>query len=355
MIEAETQKELNQEELSPIEVFLDVAREELEQVRKEHKEIGMLVEQSQGEVEKLAQRNASIAATIKQIQSNFDTIPREDIRNTYEAAQDAQQRLFTMRGQLEKLESDQETLQRYAEFIQSTINLLEGRSHDEVGEMNSGMGTVIEQIIDAQEEERRKISRQIHDGPAQSLSNFILQTEIAMRLFDTDQDKAREELNNLRASANSTFSKIRDYIFDLRPMMLDDLGIVPTIRRYSEAFKEKTGLELNVVVTGTERRLEAHREVLIFRSVQALLQNVRDYAQATQIKIMVDLDDTQVRATVEDNGKGFDVDAVMEGEGAAHGLRVNKDRLEQVGGSFEIESQLGEGTRVTFSVPVEEQ
>ena len=210
---------------------------------------------------------------------------------------DAQQRLFTMRGQLEKLESDQETLQRYAEFIQSTTNLLEGDvSHDEVREMDSGKGTVIEQIIDAQEEERRKISRQIHDGPAQSLSNFILQTEIAMRLFDTDQDKAREELNNLKASANSTFSKIRDYIFDLRPMMLDDLGIVPTIRRYSEAFKEKTGLELNVVVTGTERRLEAHREVLIFRSVQALLQNVRDYAQATQVKIMVDLDDTQVRA-----------------------------------------------------------
>ena len=259
-----------------------------------------------------------------------------------------------MRGQLEKLESDQETLQRYAEFIQSTTNLLEGRSHDEVAEMDSGMGTVIEQIIDAQEEERRKISRQIHDGPAQSLSNFILQTEIAMRLFDTDQDKAREELNNLKASANSTFSKIRDYIFDLRPMMLDDLGIVPTIRRYSEAFKEKTGLELNVVVTGTERRLEAHREVLIFRSVQALLQNVRDYAQATQVKIMVDLDDTQVRATVEDNGKGFDVEVVMEEEGAAHGLRVNKDRLEQVGGSFEIESQLGEGTTVTFSVPVEE-
>ena len=354
MTEAEIQEELSQEELSPIEVFLEVAREELEQVRKEHKEIGMLVEQSQGEVDKLAQRNASIAATIKQIQSNFDTIPREDIRNTYEAAQDAQQRLFTMRGQLEKLESDQETLQRYAEFIQSTTNLLEGRSHDEVSEIDSGVGTVIEQIIDAQEEERRKISRQIHDGPAQSLSNFILQTEIAMRLFDTDQDKAREELNNLKASANSTFSKIRDYIFDLRPMMLDDLGIVPTIRRYSEAFKEKTGLELNVVVTGTERRLEAHREVLIFRSVQALLQNVRDYAQATQVKIMVDLDDTQVRATVEDNGKGFDVEAVMEEEGAAHGLRMNKDRLEQVGGNFEIESQLGEGTRVTFSVPVEE-
>ncbi len=212
-----------QEELGPIEVFLEVAREELEQVRKEHKEIGMLVEQSQGEVEKLAQRNASIAATIKQIQSNFDTVPREDIKNTYEAAQDAQQRLFTMRGQLEKLESDQETLQRYAEFIQSTLNLLEGRSPDEVTDLESRTGSIIEQIIDAQEEERRKISRQIHDGPAQVLANLILQAEIAARLFDTDQDKARQELNDLKASANSTFSHIRDYIFDLRPMMLDDL------------------------------------------------------------------------------------------------------------------------------------
>ncbi|MCZ6529995.1 MAG: sensor histidine kinase, partial [Chloroflexi bacterium] len=238
--------------------------------------------------------------------------------------------------------------------IQSTLNLLEGRSPDEVTDLESGTVSIIEQIIDAQEEERRKISRQIHDGPAQVLANLILQAEIAARLFDTDQDKARQELNDLKASANSTFSHIRDYIFDLRPMMLDDLGIVPTIRRYAEAYKEKTGLDVSVVVTGTERRLESHREVLIFRTVQALLQNVRDYAQATQVKVLLDLDDTQVRATVEDNGKGFDVESAMEEDGAARGLRVNKDRLEQVGGSFEIESQPGEGTKASFAIPIEE-
>lgn len=331
---------------------MQLARQELEQVRKEHKEIGMLVEQSQGEVEKLAQRNASIQATVKQIESNFDTIPREDIRNTYEAAQDAQQRLFTMRGQLEKLESDQETLQRYSEFITTTLNVLEGRSPEEMGDLDSPKVTVIEQIIDAQEEERRKISRQIHDGPAQALSNFILQSEIAMRLFDSDVEKARDELNNLKASASSTFSQVRDYIFDLRPMMLDDLGLVPTIRRYAEAFKEKTGLDLSVVVTGSERRLETHLEVLVFRTVQSLLQNVRDHAQATQAKVLLDLDETQVRATVEDNGRGFDVDAVLgDDEGAAHGLQTIPDRLAQVGGEFEIESQPGEGTKISFWVP----
>ena len=117
----------------------------------------------------------------------------------------------------------------------------------------------VEQIIEAQEEERRKISRQIHDGPAQALSNFILQTEIALRLFDIDVGKAREELTSLKASATSTFSHVRDFIFDLRPMMLDDLGLIPTVRRYTDAFKEKTGLNLTLVVTGTERRLESHR------------------------------------------------------------------------------------------------
>ncbi|MGH2621438.1 MAG: histidine kinase [Anaerolineales bacterium] len=340
-----------QAELSPVEAFVEIARQELEQVRRERQEIGMLVEQSQGEVEKLAQRNASIASTLKQIQSTFDTVPREDIRSTYEAAQDTQQRLFTMRGQLEKLQSDQTNLQRYIEFITSTLNLLEGRSQDEMAETDSGKRSVIEQIIEAQEEERRKISRQIHDGPAQSLTNFILQADIAMRLFDIDQDKAREELNNLKAAANSTFSQVRDYIFDLRPMMLDDLGLVPTVRRYAEAYKEKTGLELNVVVTGTERRLEAHREVLMFRSVQAMLQNVRDHAQATQVKVLLDLDKTQVKASVEDNGKGFDAEAVLAGEGAPHGLQTIKDRLEQVGGQFQIESQPGEGTRISFWVP----
>lgn len=341
-----------QEQLSPVEAFVQMARQELEQVRKEHKEIGMLVEQSQGEVEKLAQRNASIQATLKQIEANFDTVPREDIRNTYEAAQDAQQRLFTMRGQLEKLESDQETLQRYSEFITSTLNLLEGRSPEEVGDLDGSQTSVIEQIIDAQEEERRKISRQIHDGPAQALSNFILQSEIAMRLFDTDAEKAREELNNLKASAGSTFQQVRDYIFDLRPMMLDDLGLVPTIRRYAQAFKEKTGLDLSVVVTGTERRVEAHLEVLVFRTVQSLLQNVRDHAQATQAKVLLDLDETQVRATVEDNGRGFDVEALMEDEeGMPHALRTIPDRLRQVGGEFEVESKPGEGTKISFGVP----
>jgi two-component system sensor histidine kinase DegS len=349
--------ETHDEAKDPVEEFVESTKSELTTVRDQTKEIGLLVSQSQGEVEKLVQRNQAITAQLHQIQSNFETVPRDDIRTAYEAAQDAQQRLFSMRGQLEKLQSDQLHLKKYADFLAKTLQLLEGGVEIEAG----GAGPVgsmarselVEQVVQAQEEERRKLSRQIHDGPAQSLSNFILQAEIALRLFDTDQEKAREELSSLKASAATTFSHIRDYIFDLRPMMLDDLGLVPTVRRYTEAFKDKTGLNLSLVVTGSERRLEPHVEVLLFRSVQELLGNVRDYAQATQVKVTLDLDDNQVRATVEDNGKGFDPEGLKHEDGEGRGLLTLQDRVEQAGGSIEFDSSPGKGARVVVVIPTE--
>jgi two-component system sensor histidine kinase DegS len=341
------------EEASPTEAFLETTRTELSAVRNQAKEISLLVEQSQGEVDKLVQRNAAITAQLHQIQSIFDTVPREDIRTAYEAAQDGQQRLFTMRGQLEKLQSDQGNLKRYADFLAKTIQLLEGGPDlaSGVAPIPSTRSQMVEQLITAQEEERRKISRQIHDGPAQALSNFILQTEIALRLFDSDSEKAREELSSLKAAAATTFSSVRDYIFDLRPMMLDDLGLVPTVRRYTEAFKDKTGLNLTLMVTSPERRLESHLEVLLFRAVQELLGNVREYAQATQVKVTIDMDEAQVRATVEDNGRGFNPEALQAKDGEGRGLLTLRDRVMLAGGSIEFDSDSGKGSRIVVVVP----
>jgi len=351
---AEAQSDAN---TGPIEAFLETSRAELTQVRNNTKEIALLVEQSQGEVDKLVQRNAAITAQLHQIQSNFDTVPREDIRTAYEAAQDGQQRLFTMRGQVEKLQSDQGNLKRYADYLAKTVQLLEGGAEVQPGSGQAPGATsqsdLVEQLIGVQEDERRKISRQIHDGPAQALSNFILQTEIALRLFDSDSEKAREELSSLKAAAATTFSQIRDYIFDLRPMMLDDLGLVPTVRRYTEAFKDKTGLNLNLVVTGSERRLESHLEVLLFRAVQGLLGNVREYAQATQVKVTLDMDDSQVRATVEDNGRGFNPAGLQAKDGEGRGLLSLRDRVNQAGGSIELDSEGGRGSRIVVVIPTE--
>jgi two-component system sensor histidine kinase DegS len=342
-------------ELSPLEQFIEDSQTRLEKMQRELKEIGLLVEQSQGEIEKLAQRNTTVTARLHQMQAHFDTVPREDIRDNYEAALDAQQRLFTMRGQLEKLQSDHKHLQENSEFVNRAMELLGANPDIEIEEDSpQAKGDLMGKIIQAQEEERRKISRQIHDGPAQVLSNFILQTEIATRLFETDPEKAREELESLKDAAATSFAKVRDFIFELRPMMLDDLGLVPTIKRYAEAFKEKSGLEISVVSTGQERRLQLHREVIVFRAVQAALANARDHAQATQVKIMIDLDQNEIQASIEDNGKGFNPELIQQDEYATRGLVLLSNQIAELNGSIEIDSKPGEGTRIALSLPTKD-
>ena len=189
----------------------------------------------------------------------------------------------------------------------------------------------------------------MHDGPAQALSNFILQTEIAMRLFDVDASQAKDELNNLKSSAMGTFQKVRNFIFELRPMMLDDLGLAPTVRRYADAFKEQTSLDVTVLVTGSERRLEPYLEVMLFRAIQELLGNAARHSQAMQVKVGLDLGEERIRVTVEDNGKGFDPESVQQG--SSLGLRLISERAEMLGGTFEMDSAIGKGARISFAVP----
>jgi two-component system sensor histidine kinase DegS len=205
-------------------------------------------------------------------------------------------------------------------------------------------------LVNVQEAERQRLSRQMHDGPAQALSNFILQTEIAMRLFDIDAVQARAELGSLKVAAMSTFQKVRNFIFELRPMMLDDLGLAPTLTRYADMFKEQAGVEVNVTVTGSERRMESYVEVMVFRAMQELLSNAVDQNQATLVKIQLDLGDTNVKLSMDDNGKGFDTDALGKEENL--GLKLIKERSEMLGGTFEINSSPGKGARVTLSIPL---
>lgn len=331
------------------------AAEELEleitQTQRELAEIDLLLTQSKGELDKLTQRNATITAHLQQIQNQIDDVPAPDIRVAYDAALEAQQRLVVMRGQFEKLHSDKARLERQLQVLKNVRDAESGE--DKPQESARSTQNSIEVMIQAQEQERQRLSRQMHDGPAQQLSNFILQTEIALRLFEIDQEQARQELNSLKAAASSTFQKVRDFIFDLRPMMLDDLGLVPTIKRYADYLAEKMGVEISVSVTGSERRLQPYIEVVVFRAVQELLSNTALHSQASSIKVQLDITERQVRASVEDNGRGFDVHSVP-GE-AELTLKAIRERMDLLGGTFDMDSAPGQGARFAFTVPAEAQ
>jgi len=333
--------------------ILDELKAEYEQTQRELKEIDLLIQQTGGEVDRLAQRNAQAASRMKQLEVNIDTVPRADLQAVYAEAQEAQKRLIMMKGQLEKLQSDQHNLSRLTNALNRSVNAVSDAApgagiHSEAAD--SGQPAIV-RIIETQEQERQRLVKQLHDGPAQSLTNLILQAEICERLFDHDAKRARSELGNLKTAVTSTFQKVRDFMFDLRPMMLDDLGLMPTLKRYVDSFAEKSGVPIALTVTGNERRFTGYKEMALFRIVQDLLSNVRQHAHATRAQVFMDLTEDAVRVTVEDNGSGFDVAETLTARKGI-GLSTLRERVEMMGGQVQIDSALGRGTKVSLILPL---
>lgn len=341
--------------------LVDLLTNQLNAIRNKLKEIRAQIDQMSISVEKEQTRYSGIATDLRAIQDNLDTVPRDDIRDKYDEALNVRFRLATMRGQLEKFEAQYGYLEEQQEFLNNILSKIQGfeafGGDEEHGEVTSQGGANIIRIIQAQEEERQRLARQIHDGPAQSMTNFILQVDICQKLFDRDPTRAAEELNTLKENASKTFQKIRDFIFDLRPMMLDDLGVVPTVRRYIDSFKEKNDINAELEIVGDERRLENHREVLIFRSIQDLMGLARDYANPTRVKVRLNITSDPIRIMVEDDGRGFDASAVFSDEEETHhdarvqGLVTLREKYELVGGTISVESSEDAGTTIRLELP----
>ena len=265
-----------------------------------------------------------------------------------------------MKGQLEKLQSDQQHLQKHADLLRRFLEVADQEIPIvETAEPSCVPQTASQQmivrIIEAQENERQHLARQMHDGPAQSLTNLILQAEICERLFDMDRERARAELAALKNAVNNTFQKTRDFIFELRPMMLDDLGLIPTLKRYVEGFADKSGIPTNLSISGKERRMPPYTEVTVFRVVQELLNNARQHAQPTRIQVILDIEPKMVRAVVEDDGIGFDVAEAMASarQQKTLGIATMQERVEMLGGQLAVESSVGRGTKVTLEIPID--
>lgn len=342
--------DVEESELSEAEKIRQQIEEQYAQTQKQLQEISLLLEQSELEVEKLTQRNTNASGTLERVRTQFERIPREEIRQAYDSSLDAQQRLFVVKGQVDKLKSDKIHLKKQVEILEMLESFM--AEQPEVIQKPKSTSTRDEQLgmlIQAQEAERLRLSRQMHDGPAQALSNLILETEIAMRLFEVDREKAYQELGTLSDSATKTFQQVRDFIFELRPMMLDDLGLVPTLKKYTSAVQEQYGSSIRFGVTGPERRMEPYLEVMIFRAVQELVRNAITHSQSNQIEVQVAVEESSIVVNVIDDGIGFDVSVIDEDTSV--GLKVIRDRVEMAGGDFEIESVSGEGTRISFQIP----
>jgi two-component system sensor histidine kinase DegS len=331
------------------ELIVETIENEIRSTQNTINECTGTLEKMRQEVNKLTQRNTDISTRIQQTGQNLENTPRADIKVAYENALDAQKRYLLIKGQIEKIEADQERAQHYQELLRQVHEYLQGNAVSGDGSKSGGRGKSLEDIIRIEESERTRLSKLMHDGPAQSLTNFILQTEIALRAYDVDAIQAKEELTNLKASAMKVFQRVRNFIYELKPFTLDDQGLMVTIKKYFDTFKEQGNIEISLKVNGTERPLGQILDTVIFRSVQELLVNVMTFSQASLVTVQIEYNDRSIEVLVEDNGKGFDIGKLADGRPG--GLNQLKDRIEGMGGKLLVESNLDVGTKVKFHLP----
>jgi signal transduction histidine kinase len=200
-------------------------------------------------------------------------------------------------------------------------------------------------LVDAQEAERRTISRELHDQVGQTLNAVLVDTaNLARRIPETDE-LSRGYLNNIRAYADASVNSIRDIALLLRPSMLDDLGLIPALEWQAREVSRRTGIDIRVAAEGVDESLPDAVRTCIYRVVQEALQNVSRHSGAKHARVVVKQTADGLRLQVEDDGSGFDPARTR-----GMGLLGMEERVRQLGGRLEVKSEPGRGTILTAAL-----
>ncbi|WP_284139257.1 MULTISPECIES: sensor histidine kinase [unclassified Virgibacillus] len=302
---------------------------------------------------------------LSEVSKYFDRYSETEIREVYEKTHAMQTQLAVMRQEEQVLREKRDELERRIVALEQTIERAQGLAGkisvvlnyltDDFRQVNELIEEAKEKqefglkIIEAQEEERRKISREIHDGPAQMLANILLRSELVDRTFrEGTLDKGLEEIKSVRKMIRSSLYEVRRIIYDLRPMALDDLGLIPTLKKYLSTVSEYNDVTIDFKSFGEEDRLNSKYEVAFFRLIQEAVQNAVKHAQASLIEVRMEIRNNTLTVVIKDNGIGFDQSVKRD---KSFGLIGMRERVEMFDGKIKIESEIGKGTRILIQVP----
>ena len=225
------------------------------------------------------------------------------------------------------------------------------RLRDEVQQNDAARGFLLEKIINVQEEERKRIARELHDGTSQSLTSLMVGLKVLGSL--SEPEEIEQHLADLREIASETLDVVHDLALELRPSILDDLGLAAAINRYVTDYQRRFETEVDIRIIGFKgRRLPSVIETALYRIIQESLTNVARHAQAKHASVLLERTGQQVRAIVEDNGRGFDVLSARQERSL--GLFGMEERAVLIGGTLRVETRPGLGTTVVIYVPIPE-
>ncbi|NLW23022.1 MAG: sensor histidine kinase [Tissierellia bacterium] len=354
--------------------IVEHARQDVKRIQEELDQIRKKVEKVIQEVDLLEKEEKKSRAYLSNVSKNFNIYTEDDLKRAYDRANQLRIKLLLKREEEKNLlerRREQELrlisaidVYKKAEKVGKSVSVaseyLKGNLDEilfTVDHLNKRQVLGIK-IIEAQEEERQRLARDIHDGPAQSMANILVKTEICERLMDIDKERSKKELQDLKRIVRNTLGDIRKTIYDLRPMSLDDLGLVPTLERYIYNFKENTGINVELEVIGNVISLNSAIEIAVFRIVQEALNNIQKHSQATDVKIIVEYSLTKLNLSIIDNGKGFNVEEINKIGGTTtggFGLINMRERVELLEGNLQIKSAPGKGTRIYVYIKLPEE
>lgn len=342
----------------------EAARNEMEHIKKDVERIKQETIDVIFKVDELEKKERRLRLKLMEVSRNFAVYSESDIKSTYDDTKNIQVELAVARSQEQNLRRQRDDMELRLRSIKDTVAKAErlttqvGAVLGYLGDEMSGVALKIEsmqqsqlfgaKIIKAQEEERRRVSREIHDGPAQAMANVVFRAEVCERLIDIDLVRAKKEFVDLREQVRACLKETRKIIFDLRPMTLDDLGLVPTVKRFLDTVKERSDIIWAVKILGEERRLDSYVEVGLFRTIQEAVNNVEKHAGASIINIVMEFRRDMLTVTIEDNGVGFNTADNVGNE--SFGLLGMRERINLLSGDLIIKSEKGVGTKISIKV-----
>lgn len=343
-------------------------RRDYETLADELKDVREMVTRIIDEGDKLEIKTRFARKRLSEVSMHFSNFSEEEVREAYEHAHQLQMEL-TMNRQMEKqLRDRRDDIERRLQGLSETIDRAEHLVSQITVVLNyllsdlKQVGEVLEdaklkqdfglKIIGAQEEERKRLSREIHDGPAQMMANVMMRSDLIERVYkEYGADEALKEVKSLKKMVRNALYEVRRIIYDLRPMALDDLGLVPTLKKYLQTIEEyHSTTKITYMNIGEERRLPSKVEVAFFRLVQESVQNALKHADAREIKVKLEMTDKRVTAIIKDDGQGFDLN---EKKSESFGLIGMRERVDLLNGEISIDSKRGVGTVVLIQVPLE--
>ncbi|ADD02766.1 DegS sensor signal transduction histidine kinase [Thermoanaerobacter mathranii subsp. mathranii str. A3] len=353
-------------ESSKVQIFdiLEKAKEEAKRLEAQLEELKIQVINVIKEVELCERKEKKCKLKLALVSKQFGHLSEQAVRKAYDEAKEAQielalkrreeKELIEKRNELERKLIDNKTIIEKAEKLVSQINVALNYLNRDLKKMNTQLEQLKDKralsvkIIEAQEEERKRIAREIHDGPAQAMANVLLKSELCEKLITKDIEQAKVELKNLKNIVQQSLKEVRKIIYDLRPSALDDLGLIPALSRYIKNFSEETGIFVDFSVLSDYKRLSPEIEITCFRVVQEALTNIKKHSKAKNASVKFEFGMRFISIIIKDDGIGFDKENIGQG----YGLMGMRERVEILNGKFEISSFKNKGTQIYISIPV---